>query len=102
MKIPDRYEIGGIGGGINLPKSDRAKDREATQSIDEPKRDDQVTVSTVAKEIARLQVDVSKIPEVRTDIVDKIQHAINTNTYNVKGEAVAGKMLKEVLIDSFI
>ncbi len=102
MKIPDRYEIGGIGGGINLQKNEKAKDKEVVQSVDEPQKGDQITVSTAAKEIARLQVDVSKIPDVRTDIVDKIQHAINTNTYNVKGEAVAGKLLKEVLIDSFI
>lgn len=102
MKIPERYETSNVGGAINLQKNEKPKDKEASESVDERQRNDQVTVSKAAKEIARLQTDVSKIPEVRTDIVDKIQHAINSNTYNVKGEAVAGKMLKEVLIDSFI
>ncbi|MFQ3574232.1 MAG: flagellar biosynthesis anti-sigma factor FlgM [Thermodesulfovibrionales bacterium] len=102
MKIPERYEIGGIGGAINLQRNDKPRDKEASNSVDERQRTDQITVSNTAKEIARLQVDVSKIPEVRTDIVDRLQHAITSNTYNVKGEAVAGKILKEVLIDSFI
>lgn len=102
MKIPERYEVGGIAGAINLQKNDKPKDRDAAESVDERQKSDQVTVSNTAREIAKLQVDVSKIPDIRTDIVDKIQHAIYSNTYNVKGEAVAGKMLKEVLIDSFI
>ncbi len=102
MKIPDRYEIGGIGAGINLQRSDKPKERDSVESIDGPPKGDQITVSSGAKEIARLQVDVSKIPEIRTDVVNRLQHSINSNTYNVKGEAVAGKLLKEVLIDSFI
>lgn len=102
MKIPERYEIGGLSGAINLQKNDRPKDKESVESVDTQRKTDQVTFSTNAKEIAKLQVEVSKLPEIRTDVVDRIQHAITSNTYNVKGEAVAGKILKEVLIDSFI
>lgn len=98
MRINESQEIG----IINIQKNDKPKEKEAAKSVDESTKTDHVTFSQNAREIASLQVDVSKIPEVRTDIVDKIQHAINSNTYNVKGEAIAGKMLKEVLIDSFI
>ncbi|HIJ60515.1 MAG TPA: flagellar biosynthesis anti-sigma factor FlgM [Nitrospirae bacterium] len=98
MRINENQEIG----LVNLQRNDKPKEKDTVKSVYQSSHKDQVTFSNNAREIARLQVDVSKIPEIRTDVVDKIQHAINSNTYNVKGEAVAEKMLKEVLIDSFI
>ncbi|MDX9714398.1 MAG: flagellar biosynthesis anti-sigma factor FlgM [Dissulfurispiraceae bacterium] len=65
-------------------------------------KEDQVTVSDRAKEISRLRNDVNKIPDIRSDRVDDVKKAINTNTYNVKGEAVAGKIIREALIDSVV
>lgn len=97
MRITDKLEIS----GVNLPKPDRAKEKTGERS-EEVLSKDQVTVSEKAKEIGRLQMEVSKLPEIRTDRVDEIKNAINAGTYNVKGEAVAGKLLKEAIIDSLV
>ncbi|MCL4536536.1 MAG: flagellar biosynthesis anti-sigma factor FlgM [Nitrospirae bacterium] len=97
MRITDKIEVV----GSNLQKPDRAKEKAGERS-EEVLSKDQVTVSEKAKEIGRLQIEVSKLPEIRTDRVDEIKNAINAGTYNVKGEAVAGKLLEEAIIDSII
>jgi negative regulator of flagellin synthesis FlgM len=97
MRITDKLEVI----GPNLQKPDRSKEKGGERS-EEVLSKDQVTVSEKAKEIGRLQVEVSKLPEIRADRVEEIKNAINAGTYNVKGEAVAGKLLKEAIIDSLV
>lgn len=97
MRITDRLDVA----GANLQKPDRAKGK-AGEDKAEVLSKDQVTVSESAKEIGRLQLEVSKVPEIREGRVDEIKNAINAGTYNVKGEAVAGKLLKEAVIDSIV
>jgi len=60
---------------------------------------DQVTVSETAKNIARLMVETSVLPDIRTDRVEELKNAINSGTYEVKGSEVAGKIIREALID---
>jgi negative regulator of flagellin synthesis FlgM len=60
---------------------------------------DQVTVSETAKNIARLMVETSNLPDIRTDRVEELKNAINSGTYEVKGSEVAGKIIREALID---
>lgn len=97
MRITDKVEIT----GANLQKPDKTKDKSGQKS-EEVLSKDQVTVSESAKEIGRLQAEVSKVPDIRADRVDEVKNAINAGTYNVKGEAVAGKLVKEAIIDSLI
>ena len=97
MKISDRYEIP----GSNLQKPEKTTGK-AERKTEEALSRDQVTVSDRAKEIGRLRVEVSKTPEIRADRVDEVKNAINAGAYNVKGEAVAGKLVKEAIIDSLI
>ncbi len=97
MRITDKLEVI----GLNLQKPDRPKEKGGERS-EEVLFKDQVTVSEKAKEIGRLQVEVSKLPEIRADRVEEIKNAINAGTYDVKGEAVAGKLLKEAIIDSLV
>lgn len=96
MRITDRIEIAGPG----LQKPDN-KVRQAGEKAEGLSKD-QVTVSESAKEIGRLRVEVGKVPEIRDDRVNELKNAINAGTYNVKGEAVAGKLLKEAIIDSTV
>lgn len=63
---------------------------------------DQVTVSEAAKNISRLMVEVSNIPEIRADKVEELKNAINSGTYEIKGSEVAGKIIKEAIIDKLI
>ncbi|MCD5411306.1 flagellar biosynthesis anti-sigma factor FlgM [Thermodesulfovibrionales bacterium] len=99
MKIADNMEIL----SPNLQRTDSAKERTAGKGgPEEALSRDQVTVSEGAKEIARLQLEVSRVPEIRADRVEEIQNAINAGIYNVRGEAVAGKLLTEAIIDSLV
>mgnify|MGYP001772636417 FL=1 len=63
---------------------------------------DQVTLSEAAKTISRLMVEVSNIPDIRTDKVTELKNAINSSTYEVRGSEVAGKIIKEALIDKLV
>ena len=99
MRITDNVEVG----GVNFQKPDKTKDKASEGGIGEvASKDDQITLSGTAKEIGRLQAEVSKLPDVRTDRVDELKSAINSGTYNVKGDAVAGKLLKNAIIDKLI
>jgi len=77
------------------PEKSQGKVREAEEVLTK----DQVTVSEAAKNIARLMVEVSNIPEIRADKVEELKNAINSGTYEVKGSEIAGKIIKEALID---
>jgi negative regulator of flagellin synthesis FlgM len=98
MIIPERIEIV----GTNLQPPEKTRERSGGERGEEVLSKDQVTVSERAKDIARLQTEVSNVPEIRADRVQELQNAINTGTYNVRGEAVAGKFIREAIIDSFI
>ncbi len=79
-----------------MPEKTQGK---ASERGEEVLTKDQVTVSETAKQISRLMVEVSNIPDIRTDKVEELKNAINSGTYEVKGSEVAGKILKEALID---
>lgn len=96
MRITDRIEVS----GAPLQKPEKTKEKAGEKN--EVLSKDQVTVSEKAKEIGRLQLEVSKIPETRTDRVEEVKNAINTGTYEVRGDAVAGKLVKEAIIDSLV
>src|SRR5208283_5660842 len=88
MIITDKVDIGGS--GIQPP--DRTKGQSTSSQGSGAVPEDQVLVSDQAKEIGRLQAEVSTLPDVRTDRVNEVTNAINNGTYNVNGEAVAGKV----------
>ena len=98
MIIGDRMEVN----AVNFQKVEKGKEKVSGERSDEVLFKDQVSVSEKAKEIGRLQLEVSKIPEIRSDRVDEIKNAMDAGAYNVKGEAVAGKFLQEAVIDSII
>ena len=99
MRITDNVDVG----GVSFQKPEKSKDKASEGKSEEvASKDDQITLSGTAKEIGRLQAEVSKLPDVRTDRVDELKSAINSGTYNVKGDAVAGKLLKNAIIDKLI
>ncbi|MBF0330115.1 MAG: flagellar biosynthesis anti-sigma factor FlgM [Nitrospirae bacterium] len=98
MRIPDKIEAVPVTG---LQGVSRVREK-GYEKPEEVQKSDQVTVSEKAKEIGRLQQEVQKMPDVRADKVDDVKEKIKAGTYNVKGEAVAGKMLKEAIIDSIV
>ncbi|MGO9380316.1 MAG: flagellar biosynthesis anti-sigma factor FlgM [Dissulfurispiraceae bacterium] len=99
MQITDKVDVGGV--NFQKPEKTTGKASEG-KTAEGTSQDDQITLSGTAKEIGRLQAEVSKLPDVRTDRVEELQNAINSGTYNVKGEAVAGKVIKNAIIDNLI
>ena len=99
MRITDKVDVG----GVNFQKPEKTSGKASEEKSGEvTSKDDQITLSGTAKEIGRLQTAVSKLPDIRADRVEELQNAINSGTYNVKGEAVAGKFLKNAIIDEHI
>lgn len=95
-----------IGGPIRIdgvsPNTQLAPEKsqgKAAERSEEVLTKDQVTVSETAKNISRLMVETSNLPDIRTDRVEELKNAINAGTYEVKGSEVAGKIIKEALID---
>lgn len=78
------------------PEKSQGKSPEKTEEV---LTKDQVTLSETAKQISRLRVEVSNIPDIRTDRVEELKNAINAGTYEVRGSEVAGKIIREALID---
>jgi len=99
MTITDKVDVSGAG-GVQLPEISKEKVK-GVQNLG-ISSEDQVSVSDQAKEIGKLKAAVNLLPDVRTDRVDTVKNAVNSGDYNVRGEAVAGKVLKEAIIDSTI
>ncbi|RMG57743.1 MAG: flagellar biosynthesis anti-sigma factor FlgM [Deltaproteobacteria bacterium] len=92
MKITDS-------GGVRPPelqKSEFGREKAAVRGEREGRDTDSVTLSEKAREIRRLQIEVSKIPEVRPDRVERVKNMILNGTYQIRPEAVAEKILEEI------
>ncbi len=99
MKITDNVDIS----GMNPQKPDKAKGKASGGKTGEGgeavSTGDQVTISDAAKKMGNLRAQVMDLPDVRTDQVDKLKSAVNSGTYNVKGEDVAGKLLQDTIFE---
>lgn len=99
MKITDTVDIS----GLNPQKSDKTKakvsDVKTGEGGEAVSTGDQVTISDAAKKMGNLRAQVMDLPDVRTDQVDKLKSAVNSGTYNVKGEDVAGKLLQDTIFE---
>lgn len=62
---------------------------------------EKVDLSTMAKDIQKAKVEVSKLPDVREEKVQEIKSQVEKGTYNVSGEQIANKMVGESIIDLF-
>lgn len=60
---------------------------------------DQVELSGKAKEVLEIAKAIEKAPEIRESRVSDVKAQIGRGAYNVRGEAVAEKMLQEHLFD---
>jgi negative regulator of flagellin synthesis FlgM len=90
-------------GGVNFQQPEKTKEKTGEGKSGEILgQNDQIDLSGAARDIGRLQMEVSKLPDVRPDRVEEVKNAINAGTYDVKGDAVAGKLLKDAIVDKII
>lgn len=71
------------------------------QAAAQTKTTEKVDLSTMAKDIQKAKVEVSKLPDVREEKVREIKDQVDKGTYNVSGEQIANKMVGESIIDLF-
>ena len=75
---------------------------QAPAAVPAPDTSDQVRISTRAKEFQRAYELVAQAPDIRTEKVAKLQEAISTGTYNVRGEQVADKLITHTILDAIL
>jgi flagellar biosynthesis anti-sigma factor FlgM len=59
---------------------------------------DTVVISDAAKRIQEAQKQIQAIPDVRADKVAEIRNQIESGTYQINADQIAGKMIKESLM----
>jgi flagellar biosynthesis anti-sigma factor FlgM len=85
----------------------KSKNIKTSQETDVQKKQsggmaDRVELSTRKDEINRIKEKVKAAPVMRQEKMDNIREAIETETYNVKGELVAKSILKNHLLDQIL
>ncbi len=63
---------------------------------------DRVELTGKKEEIEKLKERVKAAPDLSEDKIDRIKEAIQTETYNVKGELVARSIIKSHLLDQML
>ena len=63
---------------------------------------DTVQISDAAKRAQEAQGRIQEIPDVRADKVAEIRRSIEEGTYQIQPEAVAGKMIRESLLNDLL
>ncbi|HNQ45464.1 MAG TPA: flagellar biosynthesis anti-sigma factor FlgM [Syntrophorhabdus sp.] len=85
----------------------KSKNVRASQEMDVQKGQgggvaDKVELSGKRDEINRIKERIKAEPVVRQEKVDSIRDAIETKTYNIKGQLVAKSILKNHLLDQVL
>ena len=61
--------------------------------------EEKVTLSSAARDIQQAEKAIKELPDVREEKVQELKDQIETGTYDVNGEKIAEKMMRESLID---
>lgn len=62
-------------------------------------KSDTVVISDAAREIQETRKKLDEIPDVREAKVSQLRSQIQNGTYNIDNEKIAGKMIKEGLLN---
>lgn len=82
-------------GGVN-----DAKARSLERSGDASAPEDRISLSSKAKEASMAAELARTAPDIRTERVADLKSAINSGQYQVEGEKVAEKVIREALLTS--
>jgi len=63
---------------------------------------DKVELTSRQEEIDRIKERVKAVPDIREDKVQDIRQALETKTYNIRGELVAKNLLASHLLDEIL
>ena len=77
-----------------VDKHHETKKKKDVEKADSEK--DKISLSGKAKEISELKATIDQLPDVRTDKIDAVKHAIDTGNYNIDARKIAQKILEEL------
>lgn len=80
--------------------ADDAKARSLERSGDAPTPEDRIALSSKAKKASMAAELARTAPDIRTERVADLKSAINSGQYQVEGEKVAEKVIREALLTS--
>ena len=72
------------------------------QGLEKSAQKESVKLSTVARELQKAREVLEATPEVREEKVGQFKQEIEAGTYDMRGDKVAGKLLRESLVDAFV
>ncbi len=101
MKINERetlLELNNYLRGINEGEQRQRRGVEEKPNI----QTDRVEISQKSREIQKVRNMVENAPDVREAKVKELKNSIESGTYSVRGEKIAGEMIKKSLIDKFL
>ena len=103
MKIPEKNPVVNLEAYIQKVDSGNKKSDQGENSLNDVSMgEEKVELSSRAKDIQRIKNAVANVPEVRAEKVSRLKRSIEEGTYNVKGEEVARKIVKESLLDEIL
>jgi negative regulator of flagellin synthesis FlgM len=79
-------------------KIDASKDKPEKSAM----KTDTVVISDAAKRIQEAKKQLDEIPDVREDKVEQLKKQIENGTYEINAEKIAGKLIKEHLINDVL
>jgi negative regulator of flagellin synthesis FlgM len=85
---------------VNQVKDNNDRAHAATEKSEkQPAKTDTVVLSDAAKRIQEAKKQLDAIPDVRQDKVAQLREQIENGTYEIDAEKIAGKMLKDSLLN---
>jgi negative regulator of flagellin synthesis FlgM len=78
------------------PKTEEITEKDLPQQAI---KSDTVVISDTAKRIQAAQAQLETIPDVRSEKVAEIKRRIEDGTYEIKPDKIAGKMIRESLLN---
>lgn len=94
MNIDGVNPLGGVDPADSKPESDLQEVRR--EKTEEPTKADSVQVGTDS-EIARLNSELDKIPELREERVEELRSAIEQGSYDASSDDIATVILEELI-----
>ena len=97
--IISNQQVKSIIKAYNVATSQKNRTVLSTESV---RRGDSLLLSPEAKELNKIRHNISQLPEVRSELVEKIKDSIAKGEYQVSSEQVAHKMLVRSLVDRIV
>ena len=84
---------------VNQVQDKDKVDATSEQSEKQQTKADTVVLSDTAKKVQEAQNQLAEIPDIREDKVAELKEQIENGTYNMDEEEIAGKIIKDALLN---